>query len=159
MNGDQGLLYKSTFLRPVVDVPLIIRPPGDDAPGGGRVQNIVAELMDVGATIADYAGADPPTPSCARSLRPCIEEHAGSPRSVAVSEDLGHSAVTDASWKAEFTPDGEAVLLFDRDADPAEQRNLVNDPAGRAIVQRLADIRSDFLAATPASPIAAVDVR
>ncbi|HSG39508.1 MAG TPA: sulfatase-like hydrolase/transferase, partial [Thermoanaerobaculia bacterium] len=55
MNGDQGLIYKANFLDPVVQVPLIIRPPAGDA-SGGRELSTVAELMDVGATIVDYAG-------------------------------------------------------------------------------------------------------
>jgi arylsulfatase len=146
MNGDQGLIYKANFLDPVLQVPLIVRPPRS---GGGHELNVVAEWMDVGATLADYAGSDLPEQSHARSLRPLIEGTATAHREFAVSEFLGHTAVVDSRWKIEFGPDDRPVLLFDRVNDPLEQVNLADDSRYAGTTAALKDRLAVFRNATP----------
>lgn len=153
MNGDQGLIYKANFLDPVVQVPLIIRPPGDAS--GGRELSVVAELMDVGATIVDYAGGSLAGFSHARSLRPLIDGMATAHREFAVSEFLDHTAVIDQRWKIEFGPDDHPTLLFDRANDPLEQVNLVDDNRYADKTAELRDRLTAFRASTPALPVRA----
>src|SRR5262249_6026893 len=127
MNGDQGLLYKANFLDPVVQVPLIIRPPRRGTASESRELRVVVELMDVGATIGDYAEGGLARLSQAKSLRPLIEGRATAHREFAVSEFLDHTAIIDHRWKIEFGPDDRPTLLFDRTNDPLEQVNLADD--------------------------------
>jgi arylsulfatase len=152
MNGDQGLVYKANFLDPVLQVPLIIRPPLGGPARGGRDLHVVAEWMDVGATIADYAGGGLPEPSHARSLRPLIEGRATAHRGFAVSEFLGHTAIVDHRWKIEFEPHDRPALLFDRGSDPLEQVNLAGDDRYAVTMAELKDRLIAFRAATP-SPL------
>lgn len=154
MNGDQGLIYKANFLDPVLQVPLIIRPPGGAA-GGRHELSTVAELMDVGATIVDYAGGSLAASSCSRSLRPLVEGRATRHREFAVSEFLDYTAVVNQQWKAEFGPDGEPALLFDRVRDPLEQVNLAGDSRFAGLAARLRERLIAFRAATPAPPVRA----
>lgn len=150
MNGDHGLICKGTFLDPAVKVPLIIVPPGDDrsCPRGQRSDTLV-ELMDVGASIQDFAGASLNAGSQARSLRGVVEGRQNQHRSVAVSELARHICVIDKRYKAEFNERGEPSLLFDRRTDPQEQRNLLHDPH---CAKKLAGLWSSFEALRGASP-------
>lgn len=151
MNGDQGLLYKANFLDPAIQVPLIVRPPL----GGGRELRVIAEWMDVGATLVDYAGGSLSGLSHARSLRPLIESRATEHRDFAVSEFLGHTAIVDQCWKIEFDPDGLPTLLFDRANDPQEQVNLVDDNRYEGVIAALRERLTAFRAATPTPPVKA----
>lgn len=153
MNGDQGLIYKGNFLDPAIQVPLIVRPPRGGA--AGRELNPIAELMDVGATIVDYAGGKLAETSRARSLRPLIEGEVTAHREFAVSEFAHHAAIVDADWKLELAPDGRPALLFDRAADPGEQVNLVDDPRYGEPVAALSERLASFRAATAAPPVKA----
>jgi choline-sulfatase len=59
LNGDHGLIYKSTFLDGAVRVPLLVRTPctkGD--PVAGRCCDAPVELADLGPTLAELAGAE-----------------------------------------------------------------------------------------------------
>jgi len=148
MNGDHGLLYKGQFLAAAVDIPLIVRPPlGQRARRGAQVDALV-ELMDVGATIAEYAGLPPPAGSSARSLRALVEGRAQTHRCAVLSEFDGWRMVDDGRWKAEFAPDGEATMLFDRAADPREEIDLAEDRAAQPVI---AGLRSRLAAMQTAS--------
>ncbi len=153
MNGDQGLIYKANFLDPVVQVPLIVRPPLPGTMSGGRELNVIAELMDVGATLVDYAGGSLAGPSHARSLRSSIEGTATAHREFAVSEFAHHTAIVDPRWKIEFGPDDRPAILFDRAGDPLEQVNLADD---RRYAGTTADLRERLVAFRAATPAPAV---
>jgi arylsulfatase len=155
MNGDQGLIHKANFLDPVVQVPLLVRPPAHGEARAGRQLNVIAELMDVGATLVDYAGGSLGPLSQARSLRPLLEGRAAFHRELAVSEFLGHTAIVDAGWKIEFGPDDRPTLLFDRNDDPLEQLNLVDDRRSSGLVATLSERLASFRAETPTPPIKA----
>ena len=155
MNGDQGLIYKANFLDPVVQVPLIVRPPLGSSIAGGRELSVIAELMDVGATLVDYAGGTLAATSQARSLRPLVEGETSVHREFAVSEFSDHAAMIDGQWKIEFAPDDRPTLLFDRTRDPLEQVNLADDSGYAGIVAELGDRLKSFRAATPTPPIRA----
>jgi len=155
MNGDQGLVYKANFLDPVVQVPLIVRPPNLDAANGSRELSVIAEWMDVGATLADYAGGSLAGPSHAKSLRPLIEGRAIAHREFAVSEFLGDTAIVDERWKIEFGPDDRPALLFDRAGDPLEQVNLADDGRYAGTLAALGERLIAFRAATPAPAVKA----
>jgi arylsulfatase A-like enzyme len=106
-------------------------------------------LVDVAPTLYDYLGIEPPAPVFGRSLlRPA--PHAAQPGGrVIVTEGVMskplHRAVRDDAhvllFEPEGGPDGKTLALFDLDADPREQRDLlapgVRTPDNRAIVRSL----------------------
>lgn len=146
MNGDHGLVYKSNFLASAVDVPLIVRAPGSAA--SCRRPDALVELMDVGATILDYAGCPPLTGSAALSLRPVLDGQVTIHRSIVLAEYAHHAMVADGRYKVEFGPDGLETLLFDQQLDWVEEKNLVGTPASREPVERLRQAWLDRLAQT-----------
>ena len=150
MNGDHGLIYKMNFLASAVDIPIIVRPPkrGTEAQHPA-VSDALVELMDIGTTVLDYAGVPFPSWSAARSLRPLIEGRTSTHRPYVVAEFAGHTMIADEHRKVEFTPEKRAALLFDRDADPGEQRNGISDPGVSDVIGVLENSYRDHLARSP----------
>jgi len=135
MNGDFGLLYKQNFLNPAVRVPFLIKAPGKAA---GATSTVPVELMDVGATLLELAGAEPVEGSYAQSLVPVLEDPSRPHRAAALSELSGEVMLATSEWKVALNRNGRIYLLFDLVNDPHEQRNL----AGRPEVERIAqDLR------------------
>jgi choline-sulfatase len=151
MNGDQGLLGKSVPFDPALKVPLIAAAPANGTGSGKRIATPV-ELMDVGATIADFAGARLPSVSQARSLRAAMEGGPPPARDFALSELEHHYFVMTQDWKAEFDADFSLALLFDRKNDPAEQTDLSASDTHRAMLDQLRDGLRALLAQTPPHP-------
>jgi arylsulfatase A-like enzyme len=129
MNGDYNLLYKQNFLAPAARVPFIIRiPPGRQRAVAGAVAHAMVELMDLGATLVELAGARRVRGSAARSVVPVLEDPSRSHREVALSELRREVMVATADWKLALNRDGDVYLLYDLRADPCERRNLAALP-------------------------------
>lgn len=84
----RGLLgvEKGNFLNPSVRVPFLIKAPGKIA---GATSAVPVELMDLGATLLELAGAEPVEASFARSLVPVLENPLRLHRNAALSEQNG----------------------------------------------------------------------
>ena len=130
MNGDYGLIYKENFLDGAVRVPLLARVPG--LPGGRRYGGPV-ELMDVGPTLAELAGATLSYRQFGLSLAGPMRGEGASHRPDALSELSGELMLFDGRWKAALNTDGQVYLLFDQAEDPDERVNL----AGRSGVEEI----------------------
>ncbi|RWC62588.1 sulfatase-like hydrolase/transferase [Mesorhizobium sp.] len=124
MNGDFGLIYKSNFLDPAARVPLIVAWPGRT---NGERSKALIELMDVAATMLDYADAKLPEASRAISFRNVIEGHQTAHRDSVLSEFAGHGCLITSRYKAEFDLCGQPSLLIRREYDAFEQNDLVSD--------------------------------
>jgi choline-sulfatase len=148
MDGDQGLFGKANSLDPAAKIPLIVVPPGATRQASSTSVALV-ELMDIGATVADYAGADVPALSNARSLRSLLEGGTKDHRDFAVSEFEEYHIVVTPQWKAEFNQRHRATLLLDRQNDPGELNDLSRDPETKAVRAELTDLLETFLAQTP----------
>jgi choline-sulfatase len=147
MLGDHALMGKACFYRASVRVPLIVTP----APSAGaepRTDRGLAQLVDVGATVLDIAGADPIGGIRGRSLLPRVlgEESGGWP--AAISE-IGSYGPTDAVFRAvtdgtrRLTIDllsGRASEVFDLENDPGETANLLGTSRGRVIEAELREL-------------------
>lgn len=128
MNGDHGLIYKSNFLDSAVRVPLLVSTPATRAAGQARRSDALVEWMDVGATFLDYAGVDYRHRQYARSVRPSVEDPARPHRDFAISQIAHETMILTPDWKLVLNAKGQPYLLFDRQADPDEQRNLAGHP-------------------------------
>lgn len=151
MNGDYGLIYKTNFSDPAMRVPLIVVPPASSVP---RRSAALVELMDVGATIADYAGAVLPAELLARSLRGLLDGRLSTHREFAVSEFDGHSCVVTEGLKVEFDRGRQPVLAFDRLLDPEETTDVSKLPTYADRIRDATGRLSEFLASTPPAPTA-----
>ena len=144
MLGDHERWGKVVPYQPSVHIPLVMAGPGIDAkPAGGDW----VDLVDLAATLVDFAGAERPTGSTGRNLTTDrLDGHK--------STGLGTwRAVFDGSMKyvhnfspeakgggvaGSFDPDPDApCLLFDLAEDPWERRDIA--PADPANARRMRD--------------------
>jgi arylsulfatase len=125
MNGDHQLLYKNNFLNPAARVPFIVRLPAQMLKTDtGGVTNVMLELMDLGATLVELAGAKPVRGSLARSAVGVLEDASTSHRDVALSELRREFMLATPDWKIVRNRDGAVYLLYDLRNDPCESHNL-----------------------------------
>ena len=158
MLGDHGRVQKATWQDASAHVPAAIRHPHHLQ---RRVCEAPVELTDLTATMLDIAGLDPaaalsrrwPGFNAAipgRSLLPVVRGEAAGVRDCAWSECRGQWQMvrspryTYVRMLNYAEPGGAPELLFDRDADPHERRDLVGDPAHAAALQWHRD-RRDFI--------------
>lgn len=148
MMGEHRMLSKMVPFEPAVKVPLIIRPPGDCDP---RVVTELVEHFDLSASIRDMAGAGGDPSFEGRSLLGWTQGGTGFSRSVAFSESYGVGMARTSSHKLVFVEDShEPVQLFDLDADPTEDTNLVHDTAHRGVRDHVMEtLVEPFLGASP----------
>ena len=147
--GEHGHWWKNTFYEDSVAVPLILSWPRRLPQGAHRGQ--IVNLIDIGATLIEAAGAPVLPASHGRSLLRICKTPAPRWDNVTFSE-----YVTDATanWcgseptrqrmirKGRYKLiyiDGYEAMLFDLETDPGETCDLADDPA-------LADIRSQLTA-------------
>jgi arylsulfatase len=145
MNGDFGLLYKQNFLNPAVRVPFLIKAPGKAA---GAISAVPVELMDIGATLLDLAGAEPVKGSFAKSLVPVLDDPSLPHREAALSELSGEVMLATSEWKVALNSNGKIYLLFDLVNDPHEQVNLAGRPEVEAVAQDLRKLALERLIQT-----------
>lgn len=136
MNGDHGLIYKMNFFDGSVRIPLIVRTPdtvGSDL--AGTVSTAPTELIDIGPTLAEAAGAELTHRHHANSLLGVLDGSYHRPD--AISEFEGDVMLLNDGWKMAVNRLGEPYLLFNRADDPDEVDNLVLDPT-------TADVRAEL---------------
>jgi choline-sulfatase len=130
MNGDYGLLYKANFLDPAIKVPMLFVPPNASGPSVARHCDDLVELMDVGATILDYAQISATVPvKFGTSLKPVVDGIDVVPHSFVRCEFAGHCCIITPSLKVEFGPSRGAAIAFDRTRDAHESFDVSKDPS------------------------------
>ena len=144
MLGDHGLYAKRMMLDGSARVPLLLMGvAGCPRTAPGTVDDRLAAMQDVMPTLLDLAGIDRPESCTGLSLV------GDPPRDTLYCEALeGQAAmrmVTDGRWKLIWHPAGNRFLLFDRQTDPDETRDLSGDPAHAAEMDRLAAVLAGAL--------------
>ena len=136
----------------MVRVPAIVWSPGRYA--GGRRIRAQVEWFDLGATVLEIAGAEPPDPFQARSLVAALEGQDFAGRSYVFSE-MGRwdlvglttdymTMVRSPQWKLVHFIDQPHGQLFDLVNDPGERENLWSDPASRPERDRLVGAMTEW---------------
>jgi arylsulfatase A-like enzyme len=115
--------------------------------------------MDLGPTILELAGLEPPESMEARTLLPALDGGDWIPREYVYAEQQQDMILTDTAfmtmvrsrdWKLVHFLGEDEGQLFDLVNDPAEVHNLWHDPAGaerkRALLDQLREwrIQSDL---------------
>jgi len=119
-------------------VPVLLRLPGE-VPAGRRVRDVVS-LLDVAATVRDYAGLRAPAVSQASSLRPLLGGSDEPPRTVfaeAVNTQPGLRVVIEGDWKLLYWTDSQQGALYNLARDPEERTDV--SEANPDVRARLAD--------------------
>ncbi|MDE0191170.1 MAG: sulfatase-like hydrolase/transferase, partial [Gammaproteobacteria bacterium] len=146
MNGDWGLIYKMVFLDGSVRVPMLVRTP-ETAKNGGVVSDALVENCDLGPTLTELAGGELTHRQFARSLCPALGGN-GEHRDNVTSEIRGEFMLMTRDWKMALNDDGQCYLLFDRNDDPQETRNLAGLSESKPVEDELRLMALERLAQT-----------
>ena len=158
--GEHGWYDKRFMYEESHRTPLMIRYPAGVA--SGTTTDALTLNIDLGSTLLDYAGVEPPAEVQGRSLRPVLEGNTPAnwrediyyryyQRIDSYHRVARHEGVRDDRYKLiQFTEPGfEAYELFDLETDPTEMNNRIDDPALEEVKTRLlgrmADLKKDLL--------------
>jgi len=143
---DHGHSQKWTMYDTVTRVPLIVWSPRRFT--GGRELDGLCSLLDIGPTILELAGLEPPSKMEAESIVDALEEkpwngrqqvYCESARDVNFTTNDFQTMVRTRDWKLVHFLDAEDGQLFDLRSDPNEVHNLWNDPASQGKRRELLD--------------------
>ncbi|MEE2782610.1 MAG: sulfatase-like hydrolase/transferase [Pseudomonadota bacterium] len=153
MLGDHGLMAKFNFYRSSVQIPLILRPPGGLT---GKTSEALAQLIDIGPTMLDAAGAQPLNNADGCSLMPVLRDESFA-RQVLFSEIQKGSRETSAptfralrNHRHRFTLETSTLTpceLFDLEDDPDELRNLVTERQFGPLIEQFSQQISALISA------------
>jgi arylsulfatase A-like enzyme len=130
--------WKGTFFEGGIHVPMMMRWPGQIAPG--TVRSDVAQHLDMFATIAAATGAQVPTDRKMDSFNLLA---AGPKREVTFWRSGDYRAVRAGDWKLQISKRPEKAWLFNLATDPTEQINLAaKDPARVAALRKLIETQN-----------------
>ena len=123
MNGDEGLVYKANSLDPAIKIPLIIAPPPYLNTKPNKSCSLV-EMIDVGATIVDYASNRDGGIGHGKSLRSIVSDSVDYHRRCCLSEFGKHYCLITEALKLEFDERLNVTMAIDRKADPNESTDV-----------------------------------
>ncbi len=130
--GDHGLIGKASFYEAAMKIPLLVRPPRDQA---ASASNELVELRDVTATMLRFAGCELPGYMDSQPL-PELGLDGPPPRERIFGMLTDGWMAFDGEWKLAKYATGETVM-FNLHDDPHEQHNLAADPAHAEVYRRL----------------------
>ena len=130
--------HKGTFFEGGIRVPMMMRWPGEIAPG--TVRNDVAQHLDMFATIAAATGANLPSD---RQMDSFNLFGTGPKREITFWRSGHYRAVRQGDWKLQVSSRPDKVWLFNLAIDPTEQVNLAaKDPARVAELRKLIEAQN-----------------
>lgn len=145
-----GFGHRRTLYGEVIEVPLLIRPPGGKGHAAGRRVSDPVSLVDVPATVLDWLGLLAPGAAGGfgngRSLVPAMLGRGEAPPARPILAQLDDASVGYLleEWpyrllaiERDYAGREDRVELFDIEADPAERVDLSTAPEQRARTVRL----------------------
>lgn len=149
--GEHGFWCKHTNFEVASRAPLLIVAPGIK---GGRASRRLVEYIDIYPTLCDLAGLPHPAHLQGKSMHPLLLDTDAEHKEAVFTRYGGGDAIrTDRYRYKEMRSKGGAgdllgVGLFDLEKDPAENRNVADDPAygdvRRKLRAMLDAVRADY---------------
>jgi len=135
--GEHHQWMKNVLWEQSTRVPLIIRAPG--MRGNGGASGKLVELVDLFPTLTELAGLKPVAANQGVSLATLLSDPASKTwDKPAFSQIAGGRSVRSGPWRyTEWQAGKQGRELYNVAQDPAESRNVVDDPANAAVVARL----------------------
>jgi len=150
MLGERGLWYKNSFYDGSASIPFIWSFP--KVLPQGKVVAAPVMNMDVFPTLCDLCGLPKPAGLEGSSLLPLLKGTEDGNSRTALSENyrdgFAGRMIRTAQWKYFFYTDGEEYL-YDMQADPREEHNLIKDPQCRKLADALKEKASTGWSASP----------
>jgi arylsulfatase A-like enzyme len=137
--GEHRLQYKNKAYEPALRLPLLVRGPGLPT---GAVRPVMFGLPDLAPTFLDLAGAEAEVPVDGRSMLPALRSGRGSYSHYLIQAG-GWTDQPGARWWWRGVRSRTYTYvryrsgfeeLYDRRRDPAQLRNVADDPAYRPVM-------------------------
>ena len=128
MMGDHSLPIKHVAYQPSWRIPLIASGPGLQE---GKTSQALVELIDVGETICELAGATRPDNVDAHSLLSLLKGETIEHRDHVLTIERPFEAIRDHKWKFVRTHN-DLSELYDMEEDPLELNNLIKENPSKA---------------------------
>ena len=145
MTGDHGLIHKANLFKEVLNASLIISYPEEYQP---KRVSAPAELLDLGKTVLDIAGADKAVLNAAPngySLLPLLKGKGKYQRpGVAFAEIEGYRAAFDGKYK--YIDNAEMPILFNLEKNPDETINFIEEE--KKVAKKLKQAVDNWIAAS-----------
>ncbi len=150
--GDHGLIQKWSMYDIITKMPLICWSPNRFAKA--KAIDGLCQLFDLGPTILELAGIEPPSGFEAQSLLPALDGGSWTPREHVYCEQAGDVNLTGAEFITMVRSNSHKLVhykgeefgqLFDLTADPDEVNNLWNSSEHGSIRRELLDRLRDWL--------------
>lgn len=154
--GFHGRIRKGFLLDQSWRVPCVVSCPGK-IPANFHDEDHLVDILDIPATVCDYAGAPPlPDTPLSRSWRPILEGRETAWRDYVVGEtsanELAVAFRDNLDTKTIFYDDGN-IDVFNTAEDPLEMNKLQGTAEGDAIIQRHRGWFRDYLNNIKPSPV------
>jgi arylsulfatase len=145
--GEFGMVYKAQYLsEALMRIPMLAKPPV--AGFQSRREDAFVQNFDIAATSLTAAGVAIPVDMTSRDLSPFwTGKGEAARRKFCFMDAQGIQGVRDNRWKLVHYRDREYGELYDLANDPAEKRNLWNDPRAVAEKTRLTNVLLDHIIA------------
>jgi choline-sulfatase len=136
--GEHGLWCKHCNYRTSLRAPLIVRAPGIK---GGQTSRALVEFVDIYPTLCDLSELDRPQHLEGASMGPLLEQPERPwKEAIFCRYKDGDTVKTDRYSYTEWTHNDGTVyarMLYDHQRDPAENRNLAEQPHMAEVVKRM----------------------
>jgi N-acetylglucosamine-6-sulfatase len=152
LEGEHGMVDKRTGHEPSIRIPLVVRYPGLTAPNKSRVIEQITATVDFAPSILDVCGAEPLRSVHGHSWKRLAGGDSSDWRTSFYYEyNYEHQfpytpnvrALRTDRWKyiryphGDGSPDLHMAELYDLNADPGENKNLIEDPAHAETISEL----------------------
>ena len=143
MAGEHGCWWKSNYYEGSVGVPLVARMPGVIDPGTSS--DVICNLMDIGPTFTEVAGANPLHNVDGQSLWGTMTGDSPMTRDETFSEHLGQEGIPSrmlrtGRWKYYEYANTTPPALFDLEHDPGELNDLGQAPDHDLLRRELSEL-------------------
>ena len=149
MAGDHGRLYKRTFHKSALRIPLIMRWPGR-IPAGGECDGLI-ENIDASSGILEAIGIDKLQMSLGQSIWHLVGDRTERHRPEVLSEVYYDGSrnimIKNNRYKYVIDHKGSGYMLYDMVQNPQEQHNLIGDPSSGVAEAEMRDAMLRRLAA------------
>ncbi|HEX8521319.1 MAG TPA: sulfatase [Tepidisphaeraceae bacterium] len=140
--GQHHEWQKMTLFDQTCQVPLVIVPP--NATQQGKVARGIVESVDLYPTLAELAGLTPPATLQGKSFVPLLNNVSAPGKDQAFTQVMrykekgyGRSVRTDRYRYTEWNDGRAGAELYDEQSDPAEVKNLLEDPAHAEVLAEM----------------------
>jgi choline-sulfatase len=151
--GEHGYYMKRTLFEDADRIPMIISYPGMKTKNTRT--HAMVEMVDLYPTLSDLAGISIPPYLAGKSMVPVLKNKSSRIRQSALTQIGNGYTLRTADYRySRWESGGPSMIeLYDRRKDPAEMKNIAQDPKNKSIILKLDKLLSHRVAEASVAPV------